>query len=261
MRKFAIFIGVLMLSACTVHMGGEGPWPGRKDWVESFMTLPITFYDTDFQVAKTELVTQRTFPTNKILSATVGYSVVDDKTSRKILYAKEVLQANENGGLVSIAAPVLYQKAQQVDLLGEVEIDKVRYALIPTGEKDIVALVNNQGELYGRIGKIKNDRLTLLTSTFTPYPENFKMVPMTATKVIMTSPVKGYDIKYGGIKGDYITFLYYRYDVPSNDGLHDSGEFEVISYPKQKGLIDIRGVKLRIINIRKDVIEYMILAK
>lgn len=261
MRKFAIFIGSLWLTACTVHMGGDGLWPARKDWVESFSTLPITYYDTDFQVVKTELVMQRTFPTNKILSAAVGYSVVDDKAYRKILYAKEVLQTNENGGLVSIAAPVLYKKAQQVDLLGEVIVDDERYALIPTEEKGVVALVDAHGNLYGRIGKIKNGRLAMLNSTFTPYPENFRMESRTATKVVTTSPVKGYDIKYGGIKGDYISFIYYRYDAPSNDGLHDSGEFEVISYPKKKGLIDIRGVKLKIINIRKDALEYMILEK
>ena len=261
MRKLTIFIGSLLLAACNIHIGGDSFWPERNEWVESLSTLPITFYDSDFKVVKTELVTQRNFPANKVLSAAVGYSVVDDKTSRRIFYAKEVLQPNEDGGLMSVAAPIFYKKSQQVDLLGEVEIDGARYALISTGEKDIVALVNDHGDFYGRIGKIKDDRLVLLTSSFTPYPESFKMEPMTATKVVMTTPVKGYDIKYGGIKGDYISFIYYRYDAPSNDGLHDSGEFEVISYPKQKGLINIRGVKLRIINIRKDVLEYMILEK
>lgn len=263
MKKFIILSTVVLVSACAIRAGDINFWPERNQWIEDLQTLPITFYDTSMQVAKTELVTQRNYPTNKVLSARVGYSVVDDKTSRKIQYAKEMVRANQDGGLTSIAAPVLYKKAQQVDLLGEVILPECneRYALIPTEEKDFVALIDNKGHLYNKIGQIRNDRLALLKTNFIVYPETFSFTPTTETKMEMTSPIKGYDIKYGGIKGDYLTFIYYRFDAPNNNGVQDSGEFEVLSYPKDKRLIDLYGVKIKIINIFKDSIEYMILAK
>ena len=146
-------------------------------------------------------------------------------------------------------------------MIGEVSIDGERYALIPADTKNFVVLVDAKGVPYHRMGQIRNDRLALLNTFFMPYPENFVFEPVTLAQSEQTTPVKGFDIKYGGLKSGYVTFIYYRYDVPSNDGLHDSGEFEVFSYPNKPGTIDVNGVGLRILEARKESIDYMILAK
>lgn len=261
MKILTAFFSFLFLTACNVEVGNLNFWPERLVWAESFKTLPITFYDTSMRPVKSELLAERNFPENRALSATVGYSVVDDKIYRKIYYAKEVLIPNMNGGLVSGSSSVMYEKGQQVDLIGEVFIDNVRYALIPTEEEGFVALVDGTGNMYTHIGQIRHDRLALLDADFAVYPRKFSFDPKMVSRIEQTTPVKGFDVKYGGLKAGYVTFIYYKFDAPSNDGLHDSGEFEVLSYPNKPGPINIRGIKLRIIEAKKDSIDYMIIQK
>ena len=71
--------------------------------------------------------------------------------------------------------------------------------------------------------------------------------------------LKGFDIKYGGLRGGYISFIYYKFDAPSNDGKHDSGEFEVLSYPNRPGPVDVKGIKIKIVDAKTDSLDYMIL--
>ena len=151
MKKIAVLGSLLLLSAC-IKAGGMNFWPERNVWVEQFQTLPITFYDDSMHPVKSELLTERSFPVNRVLSASVGYSVVDDKTYRKVYYAKEVVRANMDGGLVSGTYPVEYKKGQQLDLFGEVIIDDKLYALISAGDKDFYALIDEflNNEFYKR---------------------------------------------------------------------------------------------------------------
>ena len=261
MNKVAALCCFVALSACTMKAGEYNIFPQRNTFVESLQMVPITYYDNSMRPVKTELLTERSFPEGRVLSAAVGYSIVDDKTYRKVYYAREVLRANMDGGLVSGGNPVSYEKSQQVDMIGEVWENGERYALIPTGEKGFVALVNSKGDLLTKIGQIRHDELVLLKSDFVVYPEDFSFEPVTLSKTVQTTPIKGFDIKYGGLKAGYVSFIYYQFDAPSNDGLHDSGEFEVFSYPNKPGPIDIKGVKIKILEARKESLDYMILEK
>ena len=128
-------------------------------------------------------------------------------------------------------------------------------------DKSFVTLIDAEGHLLERLGQIRNNRLILLDADFIVSPSNFAFVPVTVAKSEQTSPIKGFDIKYGGLKGGYAVFIYYRYDAPSNDGLHDSGEFEVLSYPARPGPIDVRGVGIQIVEAKKNSVDYMILPK
>jgi len=260
MKKFAFVACILVLSSC-IRAGGNNFLPQRNELIEMLQSEPITYYDNSMRQVKTEILTERNFPENRVLTAAVGYSIVDDKTYRKVYFAREVLRANTNGGLTSIGYPVEYKKHQQVEMIGEVYLDDVRYALVPSGDKGFVVLVDGEGHLYPRLGQIRNDRLVLLISNFIVYPDNFAFEPVILSKSEQTTPIKGFDIKYGGLRNGYVTFIYYRYDAPSNDGLHDSGEFEVLSFPNKNKLVDIKGVKIKIIEARKDTLDYMILEK
>ena len=260
MKKIIALCCLLVITACGIRAGNHDIWPERNKFVEDFFTYPITFYN-GMQPIKTELITERNFPANKVLSAQVGYSVVDTKVYRKINYAQEMLRAPAKGGLSSGTMPVIYERGQMLPLLGEIVIDKERYALIPAKEEGFVVLVDGRGRPYRRMGQIRGDRLVLLTTEFVPYPEGFLFEAATETKTVQTSPIKGYDIKYGGLQANNMIFVFYQYDAPSNDGRHDSGEFEVLSYPKTAKMISIKGVGLRILNVRKDAVEYMILPK
>ena len=259
MKKNSVLLLCLMLGACGIYAGDYNFMPERNKWVEDFQTWPIAFYDENMQVMKTEVISERDFPDNKVLSAKVGYSVYYDKTFKRIYYGKELLKANMDGGLISVSIPVQYKKGEVTELVGEIYLDNQRYALAKTKESGFVVLVDAQGKLYPKLGQIRDDRLALLNTEFMVYPQDFEFDPVAKTKTEQTPPVQGFDIKYGGIKGDYMTFVYYEYNEGGKNGINDSGEFEVLPYPKTSRLIDLKGVKIKIINVGEDMIEYMVL--
>jgi len=259
MKKFILLAGIIVLSACGINAGGIDFWPERNKFVENLQTLPVAFYDNSMQLVKTELITERNFPENRVLTAAVGYSIVDDKTYRKVYYAREAVRALEDGGLTSYTAPIAYKKSQQFDLIGEVVIDGEQFALVPTSEKDFVVLINSEGKVYNKIGQMRGDRFLLLDTEYMVYPKGFAFEAVTLTKSEQTKPIKGFDIKYGGLKSGYVTLIYYKYSEPSTEGLYDKGEFEVLSYPNRSGPIDVKGVKLKIIDAKTDSLDYMIL--
>ena len=258
MKKITALSGILMLTAC-IRAGGNNVLPERNVFMERFQTLPITYYDNEMKLVKTELITERNFIENKVLSSAVGYSIVDDKTYRKTYYAREAVRPTEDGGLSSNAEPVEYKKHQQFDMIGEVYVDGVRYALIPTAHESFVTLIDGEGKLYHRLGQIRNGRLILLNEVFVVNPKNFAFEPVMISKSEQTNPIKGFDIKYGGLRNGYVSFIYYNYDSPTTDGLDDSGEFEVLSFPNKPGAVDLKGVGIKIVEARDDSIDYIIL--
>jgi len=258
MKKIAILSCALMLSSC-IRAGGNDFFPQRRQFIEDLQTTPITYYDNSMKLVKTELDTERNFPENKVLSAGVGYSVVDDKTYRKVYYARDVVRSVSDGVLSSRTLPIEYKKSQQFDLIGEVFVDGQRFALVPTSDEELVLLIDEEGKPYNKLGQIRKDRIILINDRLFVYPKDFGFETVMLSKSEQTTPLKGFDIKYGGLRGGYVSFIYYKFDAPSNDGKHDSGEFEVLSYPNRPGPVDVKGIKIKIVDAKTDSLDYMIL--
>ena len=258
MKKVISLSCILILTAC-IRAGGNNFFPARNQFVEDLQTMPITYYDNSMKMVKTELVTERNFPENTVLSAGVGYSVVDDKTYRRTYYVRDVIRATADGALDTNLAPIRYKKSQQLELIGEIYVDGQRLALVPTENEKYVVLIDEEGKPQRQMGQIRNNRLVLLDVNLFTYPEDFTFETVMLSKTEQTTPIKGFDIKYGGLRGGYVSFIYYDFEVPSNDGIHDSGEFEVIAFPNRQGPVDVKRIKINIINATKDALDYMIL--
>lgn len=258
MKKVAILSCVLILTSC-IRAGGNNFLPSRNQFFEDLQSIPVTYYDNSMKFVKSELITERNFPENTVLSAGVGYSVVDDKTYRKMYHARDAVRAIADGVLETNLAPIKYKKSQQFDLIGEVYVDGQRLALVPTENEKYVVLIDSEGKPYHKIGQFRNDRLVLLDVHLFVYPKDFAFETVMLSKTEQTTPLKGFDIKYGGLRGGYVSFIYYNFDAPSNDGLHDSGEFEVIAFPNRPGPVDVKGVKIKVVDAKTDSLDYMIL--
>lgn len=258
MRKTAFLCGVFLISGC-LNAGDHGWGSWRKEWLEQLTTEPITFYDNSLRQVKTELLTERNFPENEILTAHVGYSMVDDKTYRKVYYAREIVRPAMDGGFSSNSVPVQFKKSQRLDMIGESFVDGQRYALVPTQENSFVVLIDGEGRPLNKIGQIRNNRLVLLKEDFVLYPDGFYFEPLTLSRSEQTMPIKGFDIKYGGLKGGRVQLIYYNYDAPNNTGDDESGEFITMSFPNKPETVDVNGIGIRIVEATEDFIDYMIL--
>lgn len=256
MKKIAVLFSCLTLCSC-FSAGNHDVLGFRNSLVEYFFTYPISLYDdNEDQLVKTEYVVEDNFRNNVLLTAYTGYTVVDTKTYRKDFYRSEMLTVNEDGVLNCGSVPVTYKKGEKVKAVGEVTIDGVDYVMADTKLKGFVALVKQDGSFYNRIGQIRHGRLALLETDFVPYPADLRMIQVTTSKSIQTEPVKGFDVKYDGIKLGQVRFTVLDYSKASGD----RGYFENISFPYQPGsIIDINGVGIKVLMANKGQIDYLIL--
>lgn len=255
MKNLAVLFSVMALSSC-FSAGNHDVLSFRNTFVERFGTYSISLYDDeDDKLVKTEYVVEDNFKNNVILTAYTGYTVVDTKTYRKDFYRNETLTVNKDGVLNCGSVPVTYNKGERVKAVGEVTLDGVDYVMVDTKLKGFVALVKQDGSFYKYIGQIRHGRLAILETDFVPYPADFKMIQISTSKTVQTEPIKGFDVKYEGVKLGQMRFTVLDYSTAQGD----NGQFENISFPNQPGNIVLNGVGIKVFQADKDRIDYMIL--
>lgn len=255
MKKLAVLFSVLALCGCP-NMVGKNIGSFRNAPFEYFSTYSISFYDDeDDKLVNSEYITEDSFKNNVILTAYTGYTVVDTKTYRKDTFRNEILTPNKSGVLNTGSVPVGFKKGQRIKALGQVTIDGVDYVLVETEMKGYVALVKQDGSFYNRVGQIRNGRLALIDADFIPYPADLRLIQVTSSKTTQTEPVKGFDIKYEGVKLDRMQFTILDYSTAQGG----KGRFENISFPNKPGIININGIGIKVLDADKQRIDYILL--
>ena len=255
MKKIGLCVLALLMSACA-SMNGKSWWDARRVFVERFSTYPIVFYEDGEKVVSDELISEKSVNANEILTAYVGYSVVSDKVYQVKKFETVQLRANVDGFMHSASVPGRIPAGKTLQVIGTTEIDGVEYRLIPSEWNTFVYMLKPDGTLYDEMGQIRDGRLTILDATFVPSPDNFRIEPIKVSRTEQTTPVKGYDIKYQGVNLDRMVFTYYDYAQSQSD---DQGTFEELSFPVSRTVVDINGVKIKVLNADKQKLEYILL--
>lgn len=252
MKKAFILCTLLCLNAC-VYAGEIDVWSGRRAWFDNINSYSIDYKNNAGNLVKSDYVSEKSYKIGELRTAFKGYSVLSDKIILRNYYVKEQVRANMDGTLSSASAPYVFHRNQVVNVVGTVNIDGTSYSLVPTFIKDFVVLADNSnGEIYPYTGMIKNKRLVLLRQEYVSDQKGFRLLPVYLTRIEQSKPVDGFDVKYDGIRMNRMWFIYYDYD----DNV--SGEFKEYSFPAKIGLINLRGVKLRILSVDEQRIDYMI---
>lgn len=255
MKKIAVFLSVLALSSC-VNAGDNGWWKTRNTMVERLNGYDVRFYDDKSpELVKTEYVDEKNYKLNEKMTAFRGYSVVNNKIYRKDFYEQEYAKANKNGFMDSSSLPHKIKDGEIYKYIGEITVDGKVYRLVSTGFENFVLLVEKDGTIYERMGQVRNDSYVVLLNTeFYLKPEDVKLLPVKTSRTEQTKPLKGFDVKYNGVKLDRVWFTYLDYGASQ-----DSGTFEDISFPNKSGLIEINGIGFRILHVDNDRIDYMVI--
>ncbi len=254
MKKAFVLCTLLCLNAC-VYAGEIDVWSGRRTWFDNFNSYSIDYKNNVRNLVKTENVNEKSFKYNELRTAFKGYSVLSDKTFARSYYVTEKIRAVGDVVLSNVSAPYAYKNNETLEILGYVTIDGVEYSLIPTHLEDFVVLADSKtGKIYEHTGMInKNKRLVLLRQEFVVNNKNFRFEPVFITKTEQSKPTKGFDIKYDGIRMERMWFVYYDYADAT------TGDFKEYSFPAKPGLINIRGVKIRILSVDDQRIDYMVI--
>ncbi len=253
MKKAFILCTLWCLNAC-IYAGEVDVWPGRREWVASFSSYGIDYKDNAAELVKTEQINEKSFKLNEAHTAFKGYSLLSDKTFEKQYYVTEKIRANGNVVLGTASVPYEYKNNQTFDIIGYSTVKGRKLTLVPTNLEDFVVLCDAKtGELYEKTGMIKNKKLIVLSQEFVPNNPKFRFEPVFTTKIEQTKPNKGYDIKFDGVRMNRMWFVYYDFAD------EDSGDFKEYSFPAKPGLIGINGVKIRIMSVSEEKVDYMIL--
>lgn len=244
---------VLLLGGC-IHAGPISFFESRSDFLANATSYPIDYFDdTGPRLIKSETITDTGFPQEKLLTAYKGYPVVDTKTYTRNYYTQESIVAPKDATLISGLSPIEIDANKKYDVIGQVTIDDILYAVVAAGASRTVFLVDNYGKVYHNIGVIKNDRLVLLTETnYIVNPEDFRFESVSATKMVQSEMTKGFEIRFDGIKLDRVVFNLMEY----HNG--EAGSFSNFNFPRRPGVVDIRGLKIKIFEANDSKIEYMI---
>ena len=256
MKKISAVLLVLMLSSC--WSGGRlDLFEGRNQWIEKLQSQPVDWFaDEGQRMVKSENVTEKGFKTNEVLTAYKGQTVVDAKTYRKEYYAQEYLRANKSGTLNSGSVPITLKRNEKRRILGSTMRGSELVYLVQADLDEYVILVRDNGTFYPNLGRIVNERLVVMDETFIPHPSDLRFEPIVTMKVSQDRPVKGFDLKFGGMKLGQMLFTYFDY----SDSAANSGNFQDLSVAKtETSIVKVKGVKLKILHADEQRIDYMIL--
>lgn len=245
MKKISLLLITILLSSCTIVGFFQDP-----------SSYPVTFYGANEPyLVSSEYVTENSKPKNEVLTAYLGYTVIDKKMYLKEKFQNEELRASSNVILSGHDMPIKFSKNQRVTPAGEVNLSDGRYIMIPADIPDYYVLIDPRGNLYNKIGAYRNGRLTILPNKFYATPKDFRFDSINTSKTTQSLPTKGFDVKYSGIHSNRMVFTYFDYSSADKK----AGYFEDITFPIDQEVVEIDGFGIKILKADKSKLEYMIL--
>ncbi len=245
MKKLYVLGVMLLLSSCGLMGIGYGDL--------SRNSYAISFRDNTPRLQRVENVQRTSIEPNKVYTAFVGQTVISDSLFTHRVFATEKLIANGTVVMSSASTPIRFDNKEIREIIGYVTIDGIVYSLIDCGVKNYAALVTQDGALYKHIGKIDGRRLILLNTTYIVSDPDFRFRTIKTTQDENSEPLKGFELKYSGIKLDRIWFTLMTYSS------NRDGAFEEFSFPNKKGLVRIDDITIRIVEADDQKVDYMIL--
>ena len=256
MKKIFISLVMLAVSSCS-YMKGDYTLGKRNTFNDFFYTYNIRYYDTDaLYNANTETVTSSDYDLGAVRHAVPGGIVVYSKIIRKEVYSDEYVRPTLKGALVSYTVPVEFSDEKVYHAFGEVEIEGEIYRLIKANRIGDILLINSEGEIYNRVGKVYNDRLALLETAFILEPENIKFINETKNRFGDEDVVAGFEIRYIGLEDYQMVFTLLT--VSPDEG-KEVEQVQTFKFPMYDKNIVIDGIRLEILGFDDSGIEYKIL--
>ena len=170
-----IFIGLMMFALSSCYLQGDYTLGKRNVFNDFFYTYHIRYYDNDgIQNVARETETVSNFKPGATRYAPRGGVVLSAKTYMREGYAEGLVRPNKKGALVSYTIPVEFSDEKVYEIIGESDIKGVTYQLLKPNRLGDVVLIDERGNIYPRVGRIYNDRLALLETSFLLEPEDLK---------------------------------------------------------------------------------------
>lgn len=253
-----IFIGsvFLALAACS-YLKGDYTLGRRNTFNDFFYTYNIRYYDTDvFGQVNREMEMVSDYKLGVVRHAVPGGIVVSSKILQKDVYSEEFVRPNMKGALVSYTVPVEFSDEKVYRTIGESEINGKIYRLVEPSNIGDVILIDKQGKIYQRVGRIFNDRLALLKTSFILEPEGAIFKNEVENRVGTENVISGFELRYVGLENYQMVF---KYSTVRPNGEYDMEEQNTYRFPMYDRNISVDNITLEILDVNDSGIEYRIM--
>lgn len=256
MKKIFIGLAVLVLSSC--YLQGDYTLGRRNTFNDFFYTYNIRYYDeNDTFNSVTETETVSDYKLGVVRHAMPGGVVVSSKTLEKEVYSDKFVRPNMKGGLVSYTVPIDFSDEKVYEIMGETEIKGVTYRLLKPNRVGDIVLIDGNGKVYPRVGRIYNNRLALLETSFLLEPEDFSFMNDVRNETVAENIVSGFEIRFIGVEDYRLVFKMYSLQP---DGKFSKEQQRTFKFPEYDRNIKIEGIELEVLNVDSDGIDYKILS-
>ncbi len=253
MKKLAALLSLSMLSAC-IYAGDMDIFHGRNKFFQIWQTEEIFYYDTktgDEYLTESKTITEDDIERNQVLITKVGGIMAFSRTHRTDFYGSETLTVNKDAVMSSSYSPLYIKKSSKFDAFGETTFNGTKYMLVRQGKSGDILMVNEDGELFNRIGRIVDGRLAVLDIVFFPEPEDIVFTPVVTTRSENTDIMVGWELRYDGVVNNYMRFTY--------SFLGSNSSSEEFIFPVGQQTINIYDLRINVIEAGYNKIEYVIL--
>jgi hypothetical protein len=255
MKKIFIGLAVLVLSSC--YMKGDYTLGRRNMFNDFFYTYNIHYYDEDAaESVDTEVETISNYKIGVAKHAVPGGIVFSSKMISKEVFSNEYLRPNHKGAMVSNTVPVEFSDEQVYKAIGEVKIEGTIYRLLEPNRYGDVVLIDFNGSIYPRIGRIYNNRLALLDTRFLKEPHDIKFVNETQNRNGEENVVSSIEVRYQGLEDYYMVF---SYKTIAADGAEAIEEQKTYRFPMYDKTVSFEGITLDILEADDAGIDYKVM--
>ncbi|MBE6450793.1 MAG: hypothetical protein E7016_02385 [Alphaproteobacteria bacterium] len=253
MKKFTVALSFLMLGACSFSDAGD-ILSSRNIPFKVWQTQEVFNYDRttgEEFLSESKTITEEKIEKNVVLTTRADGIMVSSKTYRTDFYSVENVKVNKNAIMSSTFSPVRIDKNAEYTAFGETNIDNTRYMLVKKGKDKDILLVNDEGEIYHKIGRMVGNRIAVLDIDFVIEPDDVYMLPSVSTRTEVSEIIDGYELIYNGIKDDNMVFTY--------NILGDMAMSDEFVFPLNSRIIEINNIRINVLDAGYNKIEYIIL--
>lgn len=230
------------------------------DHLSFYKSWPIKFYnnlpETESSQNTLQTIPTREYPYDTAVSADRGQRMFDSETYSVQKNSYEgAYSASEDGILYTINKEVYLTKDEPLYPIGEVKIaDEYCLLFEPEHDRSII-LVDQQGHILPANGYIYKNELVLSKEQTQISPHNLVITPITEGEEFTTNPQMEFEIIYNGTENNVMSFTY----VDHRDQAVGRNSKQRFAFPTTQNLININGIKFRVLYADENRIEYMII--
>lgn len=258
MKKIFICLALFAVCSCSSYLKGDYTLGRRNTFNDFFYTYNIRYYNQDeFADVAKETETVNDYKIGETKYAVPGGVVVTSKVIQKEVYSREYVRPNMKGVLASYTVPVIFSDEEVYRTIGETEIEGRTYRLIEPNRIGDIVLIDERGYIYPRVGRIYNDRLSLILTSFILEPAELKFENDMERRVEGEDVVFGFTLRYLGIKNYQMVF---EYTTIRPQGGASVEEHKTYKFPMYDGELSIENIKLEILDASETGLEYRVLS-